>query len=81
MPDRPGDSMLIDLADLCGTLRLGRTAVLDAIKSGRIPLRRQRLCRKMLFSREELTAWVAAGMPPSSRWSLIREQSAMRAVG
>jgi predicted DNA-binding transcriptional regulator AlpA len=73
--------LLIDLRQLCGQISIGETTAKKLIRSGRLPLRRYRLCRKLLFSSQELQEWIAVGMPPASRWSFIKEQAAVRRTG
>ncbi|MGD0464868.1 MAG: helix-turn-helix domain-containing protein [Tepidisphaeraceae bacterium] len=75
------DPLLVDAAEVCRLLSVGTTTLKTLIRTGRLPLKRHRLCRKMLFSRDEMKEWVTAGMPPASRWSFVREQKAMRATG
>jgi excisionase family DNA binding protein len=68
--------LLVDAVEVCRLLSVGRTTLKALTRSGRFPLKRHRLCRKLLFSRVELTEWIAAGMPAASRWSMVRELNA-----
>lgn len=68
--------LMIDAAALCRALSIGETTLKKLIRTGRLPLKRYRLCRKVLFLRAELEQWIAAGMPPVSRWAMIRERNA-----
>jgi len=75
--ESPADApLLIDARELARQLAVGQTTIKKLIRTGRLPLKRFRLCRKRLFSRVELTEWIAAGMPPASRWSMVRELNA-----
>jgi hypothetical protein len=73
--------ILIDAAAVCAALSIGQTSLKKLIRTGRLPLRRYRLLRKVLFSRDELQRWVAAGLPPASRWSFLQEQAGLRKTG
>jgi len=65
--ESPADApLLIDARELARQLAVGQTTIKKLIRTGRLPLKRFRLCRKRLFSRVELTEWIAAGMPPAS---------------
>jgi len=68
--------LLIDAAEVCRLLSVGRTTLKALTRSGRFPIKRHKLCRKLLFSRVELTEWISAGMPAASRWSMVRELNA-----
>jgi hypothetical protein len=73
--------MMIDFARLCAELCIGITTGKKLMKCGKLPLKKFRLCRKLLFSRDELVNWVSAGMPASARWSQLREMAAFRKTG
>ena len=73
--------LLVDAAAVCAALSIGPTSLKVLIRCGKFPLKRYRLIRKSLYSRVELEKWIAAGCPPSSRWSFIKEQAAMRRTG
>ncbi len=85
MPEAPqaitDPPLLIDKAEVLRLLSIGETTLKGLIRTGRFPLRRHRLCRKSLYSREELIAWQRAGMPPASRWSGLREISSVTVAG
>jgi len=73
--------LLIDAAECCRLLCIGKTSLKKMLRTGRFPLKRYRLCRKLLFTRVELQQWVDAGMPHASRWAQLKEISALRRTG
>jgi predicted DNA-binding transcriptional regulator AlpA len=73
------DPRLIDLAEICHRLSIGKTTAKGLLKSGRLPLKRFKLCRKLLFSLPEFEEWFRAGMPHATRWPMLRELNARRA--
>ncbi|MGD0542629.1 MAG: hypothetical protein ABSB33_14035 [Tepidisphaeraceae bacterium] len=77
----PNPTLMIDAAELGRQICCGSTTIKKMVRCGKLPLRRYRLCRKWLFSRGELEAWIAAGMPCASRWSFLKEQAAMKRTG
>jgi hypothetical protein len=71
--------LLIDLAEIGRRLSIGETTAKGLLKSGRLPLKRFKLCRKLLFSLSEFEEWFRSGMPHANRWPMLRELNARRA--
>jgi predicted DNA-binding transcriptional regulator AlpA len=78
-PAEQSPALLIDLAEVCRRLSIGETTAKGLLKSGHLPLKRVRLCRKLLFSATEFQEWFDSGMPHSTRWPMLRELNARRA--
>lgn len=58
-----------DAAALCG---VGRTLWYDLVAAGKTPAPR-RLGRRVLWLRDELTAWCEAGCPSRERWEATKK--------
>ena len=65
---RADDGQLIDIADLCSLLSIGRSTAERWLASGRLlqPIRLSRTCHR--WRRVEVLDWIAAGCPHASEW-------------
>ncbi|MCX5670336.1 MAG: AlpA family phage regulatory protein [Planctomycetota bacterium] len=59
--------LLIDAAEACRLLGIGRSLFFALKSAGRLP-DPVHLGRSVRWGRAELTAWVAAGCPPRETW-------------
>ncbi|MCX5654217.1 MAG: hypothetical protein NTY65_06175 [Planctomycetota bacterium] len=64
--------LLVSAATAARLAGIGRTLWLQLHSSGRVPLP-VRLGRRVLWRREELAAWIAAGCPGRDRWQAMKE--------
>ena len=62
------DSLLLTVEDLAALLKLGRATVYIFLADGRLPLRTYKFGRCTRFSRAEVEAYVAAGLPSAREW-------------
>ena len=59
--------LLVDAAEACRLLNIGRSLFFSLKSAGRLP-DPVHLGRAVRWGREELRAWVAAGCPPREVW-------------
>lgn len=66
----PAPSLLVSAAEAARLCGLGRTAWYGLLSSGRCPAP-VRLGGRVLWRRDELAAWIAAGCPARERWDAL----------
>ena len=62
------EPLLLSVKDVCGLLGIGVTHFYSLLSSGQVGPRPIKLGRRVLFRREEIEAWVAAGCPCLNKW-------------
>jgi hypothetical protein len=62
------DPLLVDCKTTCRLLSIGKTALYAMHNNGKLGPLPVHCCGKILYRRQELEAWVAAGCPPRTRW-------------
>jgi excisionase family DNA binding protein len=73
--------LLIDGAEVCARLSIGKSKLHQMIRAGRFPVSPIRLGRAVRYSAADLSAWVAAGCPASDRWRAMLAVNGRRIGG
>jgi predicted DNA-binding transcriptional regulator AlpA len=61
-------ALLLTAAELADELRVSRSGLYRALAAGRLPVPIRPTAGAPRWRRDEITAWIAAGAPPRSRW-------------
>ena len=67
------ESMLIDAKEAAGLCGVGRTTWLSLSSAGKTPAS-VRLGRRVLWRRDELKSWIAAGCPSREKWEVMKKR-------
>jgi prophage regulatory protein len=67
------DAKLVNAADAARICGISRTLWFDLRAAGRVP-KPLRLGRRVLWNRDELDQWMAAGCPPHHEWARLKSQ-------
>lgn len=74
MPAEPTvTALLVDGAEVCARLSIGKSSLHRMIRSGKFPLKPVCLGRAVRYSTAELSAWVTAGCPAGDRWRALQQ--------
>ena len=69
----PATAKLLNVKDLAALLRVGRTKVWQLDKTGRLGPQKIKLGSCARWRRDEVVAWIDAGMPPRREWVELRK--------
>jgi predicted DNA-binding transcriptional regulator AlpA len=64
----PFEPLFIDVATACRILSISRSKFYEARAAGQFAPAVLRISRKLLIRRQELEAWIEAGLPPRRAW-------------
>ncbi len=68
--------LLLSATQVARTLGVSRSLLYEMKNSGRLP-KPIRFGRRLVWSRDELRAWVAAGCPSQDRWAVVNSRKAV----
>jgi len=68
-----GTALLIDGAEVCARVSIGKSTLHKMIRAGKFPLQPVRLGRAVRYSAADLSAWVSAGCPAGDRWRALQQ--------
>jgi predicted DNA-binding transcriptional regulator AlpA len=81
MPETINTALLIDGAEVCTRMSIGKSKLHGMIRGGQFPIQPIRLGRAVRYRADELARWVAAGCPSSERYRAMLAMNSRRIGG
>ena len=65
---------LLSVEQTCQVINVKRATFYNLRASGKFALLPVPLCRKLLYSKSELLAWIRAGCPHRKQWQIMKKE-------